>query len=173
MVKHNNKISNGHFRKHWQSFVKTWFDQPANKKRRRIERLSKEKISFFDSSIINKFRPLVHCPTHMHNMKIRFGRGFSLNEITKAKIGKGYSNSIGINIDKRRRKNNLFENYNIKRLNEYLEKIVILKKKDKKCFDKSIKIYSILNKNFYKKKSIYFNEEFKQIIEKDACSLDN
>nr|UXY88501.1 60S ribosomal protein L13 [Cryptomonas curvata] len=152
MVKHNNKISNGHFRKHWQSFVKTWFDQPANKRRRRIERLSKEKIHFSNSSIVNKFRPLVHCPTHMHNMKIRFGRGFSLNEITKAKIGKGYSNSMGINIDKRRRKNNLFENYNIKRLTEYLEKIVILKKKDKKCFDKPSKIYSILNKNFYKKK---------------------
>lgn len=36
MVKHNNVIPNGHFKKHWQNYVKTWFNQPARKQRRRI-----------------------------------------------------------------------------------------------------------------------------------------
>ena len=36
MVKHNNVIPNGHFKKHWQNYVKTWFNQPARKERRRI-----------------------------------------------------------------------------------------------------------------------------------------
>lgn len=36
MVKHNNVIPNGHFKKQWQNYVKTWFNQPARKTRRRI-----------------------------------------------------------------------------------------------------------------------------------------
>ncbi|XP_004309083.1 PREDICTED: 60S ribosomal protein L13-2-like [Fragaria vesca subsp. vesca] len=31
MVKHNNVIPGEHFRKHWQNYVKTWFNQPARK----------------------------------------------------------------------------------------------------------------------------------------------
>ncbi|KAK3429737.1 hypothetical protein EUGRSUZ_E01228 [Eucalyptus grandis] len=36
MVKHNNVVPNGHFRKHWQNYVETWFNQPARKARRRL-----------------------------------------------------------------------------------------------------------------------------------------
>lgn len=35
MVRHNNVVPNGHFRKHWQNYVRTWFNQPARKTRRR------------------------------------------------------------------------------------------------------------------------------------------
>lgn len=35
MVKHNNEIPNQHFKKKWQFYVKTWFNQPARKVRRR------------------------------------------------------------------------------------------------------------------------------------------
>lgn len=35
MVRHNNVVPNEHFRKDWQNYVKTWFNQPARKKRRR------------------------------------------------------------------------------------------------------------------------------------------
>ena len=35
MVKHNNVIPNNHFKKKWQFYVKTWFNQPARKVRRR------------------------------------------------------------------------------------------------------------------------------------------
>ncbi|KAL3738572.1 hypothetical protein ACJRO7_020013 [Eucalyptus globulus] len=43
MVKHNNVVPNnvvpnGHFRKHWQNYVVTWFNQPARKARRRLAR---------------------------------------------------------------------------------------------------------------------------------------
>lgn len=38
MVKHNNVVPNAHFKKHWQNYVKTWFNQPARKTRRRIGR---------------------------------------------------------------------------------------------------------------------------------------
>lgn len=34
MVKHNNVIPNQHFKKKWQFYVRTWFNQPARKKRR-------------------------------------------------------------------------------------------------------------------------------------------
>ncbi|XWS62295.1 hypothetical protein CRYUN_Cryun07bG0198200 [Craigia yunnanensis] len=46
MVKHNNVVPNGHFRKHWQNYVKTWFNQPARKARRRIARQKKAVRTF-------------------------------------------------------------------------------------------------------------------------------
>jgi ribosomal protein L13E len=35
MVRHNNVVPNQHFKKKWQFYVKTWFNQPARKHRRR------------------------------------------------------------------------------------------------------------------------------------------
>lgn len=35
MTKHNNEVPNQHFKKKWQICVKTWFNQPARKVRRR------------------------------------------------------------------------------------------------------------------------------------------
>lgn len=35
MVKHNNVLPNAHFKKKWGKFVRTWFNQPARKIRRR------------------------------------------------------------------------------------------------------------------------------------------
>lgn len=35
MVKHNNVVPNQHFKKKWQLHVRTWFNQPARKLRRR------------------------------------------------------------------------------------------------------------------------------------------
>ena len=40
-MKHNNILSNGHFHKHWQNYVRTWFNQPGRKKRRRVARQKK------------------------------------------------------------------------------------------------------------------------------------
>jgi len=37
----NNIIPNNHFHKKWDELVKTWFDQPAAKQRRRIARTKK------------------------------------------------------------------------------------------------------------------------------------
>lgn len=41
----NNVLPNAHFKKNWQSRVKTWFNQPARKLRRRNNRLTKAKTS--------------------------------------------------------------------------------------------------------------------------------
>ena len=46
MVKHNNQIPKGHFHKDWQSYVRTWFDQPAKKHKRRDRRTKRAKKIF-------------------------------------------------------------------------------------------------------------------------------
>nr|UXY87998.1 60S ribosomal protein L13 [Cryptomonas curvata] len=176
MVKHNNNISTGHFRKHWQSFVKTWFSQPAKKIRRKNKRIGKKKNFCNNFAYFKKFFPLVHCPTRMYNMKIRFGRGFSLYEINKAKINKNYANSIGIKVDKRRRTKSLFEMYNSKRLVDYLKKILLLNKKDKKENKKYDKIYPLDIQSFTKKKLINsgdFSQVFKNFLEENNFSEKN
>lgn len=39
--KGNNMIPNAHFHKHWEMRIKTWFNQPARKQRRRLARVAK------------------------------------------------------------------------------------------------------------------------------------
>jgi hypothetical protein len=46
-MKHNNQIPNGHFHKDWQRYVRTWFNQPGRKKRRRVARLQKYVVLFW------------------------------------------------------------------------------------------------------------------------------
>ncbi|KAH8479766.1 hypothetical protein H0E87_031417 [Populus deltoides] len=77
MVKHNNVVPNGHFKKHWQNYVKTWFNQPARKTRRRIAR-QKKAVKIFPRPTAGPLRPIVHGQTLKYNMKVRAGRGFSL-----------------------------------------------------------------------------------------------
>ncbi|KAG5565145.1 hypothetical protein RHGRI_001142 [Rhododendron griersonianum] len=80
MVKHNNVIPNGHFKKHWQNYVKTWFNQPARKTRRRLAR-QKKAVKIFPRPTAGPLRPIVHGQTLKYNMKLRAGRGFSLEEL--------------------------------------------------------------------------------------------
>ena len=76
MVKHNNVLANIHLRKHWQRFVKTWFNQPARKQRRALTR--KNKAAKIFPRPLEKLRPIVHCSTRKYNAKLRYGRGFTL-----------------------------------------------------------------------------------------------
>ncbi|GJV38077.1 retrotransposon-related protein [Tanacetum coccineum] len=85
MVKHNNVIPNGHFNKHWQNYVRTWFNQPARKTRRRNARQAKAVKDF--SRPAGKLRPQVHGQTLKYNMKLRERRGFSLEELKDGRIG--------------------------------------------------------------------------------------
>ncbi|PUZ62462.1 hypothetical protein GQ55_4G359700 [Panicum hallii var. hallii] len=80
MVKHNNVIPNGRFKKHWQNYVKTWFNQPARKQRRRIAR-QKRAVKIFPRPTAGTLRPIVQCQTRKYNMKSRAGRGFTLEEL--------------------------------------------------------------------------------------------
>jgi hypothetical protein len=84
VLKHNNQLPNQHFRKEWQRRVKTWFDQAGQKKSRRVARVQKA-TRVAPRPVDGLLRPAVRCPTLRYNMKLRSGRGFTLEEI-KARI---------------------------------------------------------------------------------------
>uniref|UniRef100_A0A0D6R217 60S ribosomal protein L13 n=1 Tax=Araucaria cunninghamii TaxID=56994 RepID=A0A0D6R217_ARACU len=125
MVKHNNVVPNGHFKKHWQRYVKTWFNQPARKARRRTAR-QKKAVKIFPRPTTGPLRPIVHCQTQRYNMKVRAGRGFSLEELKAAGIPKKLAPTIGIAVD-HRRKNRSLEGLqsNVQRLKTYKAKLVV------------------------------------------------
>ncbi|KAJ6799554.1 60S ribosomal protein L13-1-like isoform X1 [Iris pallida] len=132
MVKHNNVIPNGHFKKHWQDYVKTWFDQPARKTRRRIAR-QKKAVKIFPRPTAGPLRPVVQCQTLKYNMKKRAGRGFTLEELKMAGIPKKWAPTVGISVD-HRRKNRSLEGLqaNVQRLKEYKSKLVIFPRRSGK-----------------------------------------
>lgn len=78
--KHNNMIHNNHFHKQWQNYVRTWFDQPGRKKRKRVARI-KRALQVAPRPVAGALRPIVRCPTFKYNTKIRAGRGFTLEEL--------------------------------------------------------------------------------------------
>lgn len=129
-MKHNNQISNNHFRKHWQANIKTWFNQPARKLRRSINR-KKKAVAIAPRPADGALRPAVHCPTIKYFNKMRLGKGFSLGEIKLAGLGKLYARSIGIAVDHRRRS---ISQSNVARLQTYLSKLVVIKKDNKEAF---------------------------------------
>ncbi len=77
--KRNGILPNAHFKKHWEKYVKTWFDQAGKKKRRRTKRL--EKAARIAPKPVKALRPTVRCPTIKYNTKVRAGRGFTLDEL--------------------------------------------------------------------------------------------
>ena len=48
------------------------------------------------------FRSVVHCPSQRYNSKVRLGRGFTLQELKAAGVGKREAKTIGIAVDFRR-----------------------------------------------------------------------
>lgn len=124
MVKHNNVIPNGHFRKDWQRYVKTWFDQPAKKKARRAVRA--EKAKKIHPRPLSMLRPVVRGQTIKYNKKQRLGRGFTLDEIRGAGFNVKEAGSVGISVD-HRRKNRCEEAFqeNVERLKLYKSKLVV------------------------------------------------
>ncbi|RRT39710.1 hypothetical protein BHE74_00059099 [Ensete ventricosum] len=132
MVKHNNVVPNGHFKKHWQNYVKTWFNQPARKTRRRIAR-QKKAVKIFPCPTAGPLRPIVQCQTLKYNMKSRSGRGFTLEELKAAGIPKKLAPTIGIAVD-HRRKNRSLEGLqaNVQRLKTYKAKLVIFPRRARK-----------------------------------------
>eukprot|EP00921_Rhytidocystis_pertsovi_P009312 GHVQ01014993.1.p2 GENE.GHVQ01014993.1~~GHVQ01014993.1.p2 ORF type:complete len:209 (+),score=29.65 GHVQ01014993.1:1045-1671(+) len=124
MVKHNNVIPNVHFHKWWQRHVKTWFDQPARKEKRRVAR--QKKAAALGIRPIGMLRPLVHPPTARYNMKLREGKGFTFEELKVAGVSPKNARTIGISVDHRRR-NRCAESLslNVTRLQTYLSKLVM------------------------------------------------
>ena len=60
--------------------VKTWFNQPARKKRRRDARAKKAR-DIAPRPVAGMLRPVVRCPTIKYNTRVRAGRGFTLDEL--------------------------------------------------------------------------------------------
>jgi len=118
-------IPNGHFHKDWQRYIKTWFNQPMRKRRRAKKRLEKAR-RIAPRPIAGPLRPIVRCPSFRYNVKVRAGRGFSLEELKGAGINRHYARTIGIAVDHRRR-NNCIEalQKNVHRLKEYKSKLIV------------------------------------------------
>merc|ERR1712039_573382 len=112
--------------------MRTWFDQAARKKRRDQNR--KEKAAkLAPRPAAGLLKPVVHPPTQRYNMKLRLGKGFTLEELKEAKIPKKLARTIGIAVDHRRR-NKCVESLqaNVSRLKLYKSKLLIFPKKSGK-----------------------------------------
>ena len=133
-IRGNRVVPNAHFHKDWQRYIKTWFDQPARKKRRHQKRV--EKAKRIAPRPLKKLRPVVRCETARFNMRQRLGRGFTLEELKAAGISPKNAQTIGIAVDLRR-KNKSVESLqqNVQRLKEYKSKLIVFpinRKKPKK-----------------------------------------
>jgi len=126
--RHNNVLPANHFRKDWQRRVRTWFDQPGRKLRRRNAR--KAKAATLGVRPLQLLRPAVRAPTVRYNMKIREGRGFTLSELKDAGISRKTARGVGIVVDHRRR--NLSEEgkkLNVERLKAYKTRLIVFPRK--------------------------------------------
>ena len=125
-MKHNNQLASVHLRKHWQGRVKTWFNQPARKWRRHVNRVKKSKKLGLRPAQ-GSLKPAVSCPTRRYNFKLREGRGFTRAEILAAGLTPLYARAIGIALDKRRtNKSQEGLDRNKERLKEYLAHVIVI-----------------------------------------------
>ena len=129
MAKHNNAIQRAHLRKNWQINVKTFFNQPAQKKRRLLKR--RQKASDVFPRPLKALRAVVRKTTQRYSSQTRLGRGFSLEELKKAGLNVNFARSVGIAVDHRRTNKSVetFQN-NVDRLKSYMEKLVLLPRKE-------------------------------------------
>ncbi|PXF48011.1 60S ribosomal protein L13-2 [Gracilariopsis chorda] len=127
-MKHNNVIPNIHFHKDWDTRVRTWFNQPMRKRRRRRARNLKAAKSA-PRPVDGPLRPIVHCPTNKYNMRLRLGRGFSIEELKEAGIPFKLAPTIGIAVDQRRKNRSVDAMQdNVQRLKEYRSKLILFPK---------------------------------------------
>ena len=124
MVKHNHVIPNVHLHKHWNHLVKTFFDQASKKKKRQAAR--EEKAAKVFPRPVNYLRPIIRCPTKRYNMKTRYSRGFTLEELKNAGLNAKFARTIGIAVDCRRQDTSIeARDLNAKRLKAYLAKLIL------------------------------------------------
>ena len=82
--------------------MKCHFNQPGKKKARRVARAAKN-AALAPRPAAGMVRPVIRCMTFKYNTKVRFGRGFTLEELKEAGISKKKAGTIGISVDHRRR----------------------------------------------------------------------
>ena len=129
MVRHNNMFHNVHLKFDWQNKVKTWYNQPGRKHRRRVLRQKRAKLA--EPNPTHKLRPVVRGQTNKYNTKIKLGRGFTVKELKEAGIrGLSYARSLGIAVDLRRKdtsKETL--DLNAGRIKEYIARMILYPRK--------------------------------------------
>ncbi|KAI0307874.1 ribosomal protein L13e [Multifurca ochricompacta] len=124
----NNVLHGNHFRKDWQRRVKTWFDQPGRKLRRRNAR--KAKVAALGVRPLTLLRPAVRGQTVRYNTKLREGRGFTLGELKEAGISRKAALGLGIVVDHRRRNLSVEGKVvNVERLKTYKERLIVFPRK--------------------------------------------
>ena len=130
MVKHNNEIPHQHWHKVCQQdHIRTWFNQPARKQKRRAARQAKA-AKMAPRPMAGLLRPAVHPPTIKYNYKLRQGRGFTFLELKEAGINRKEARSIGIAVDHRRRNRSAESlQLNSQRLKEYKAKLIVFPRK--------------------------------------------
>ena len=125
-------LHNVHLKFDWADKVKTWYNQPGRKKRRRA--LRKIKARLVAPNPTHKLRPVVRGQTNKYNTKIKLGRGFTEKELKEAGIkGLAYARSLGIAVDLRRKdtsKETL--DLNAGRIKEYLSRMILFPRKEGK-----------------------------------------
>lgn len=115
-------------RKHWQKWVRTNFNQPMRKLRRLTTRRTKAKEVF--PAPIKNLRPVVRGCTRRYNRRVREGKGFTLEELSAAKISPAFARTVGISVDHRRtNRSTESKQLNVMRLKSYKEKLVLLPRK--------------------------------------------
>ncbi|KAJ2006207.1 60S ribosomal protein L13 [Coemansia thaxteri] len=136
----NKQLPNTHFRKEWDLRVRTWFNQPGRKLRRRRARVAKAaQIAPRPTELL---RPAVRCPTIKYNRKVRAGRGFTFEELKAAGITAKYAATVGIAVDHRRR-NRSEESLalNVQRLKAYQAKLIVLPRNPKQRTAEAVEAY--------------------------------
>merc|ERR1712151_868279 len=98
----------------------------AGRKKRRALNRQKKAAKIAPRPVAGLLRPIVHPPTQRYNMKLRLGKGFTIEELKEAKIPKKMARTIGIAVDHRRR-NRCQESLqaNVDRLKLYKSKLLI------------------------------------------------
>jgi large subunit ribosomal protein L13e len=82
---------------------------------------------------LDKLYPVVRCCQAKYNMKLRNGKGFSVEEVKAASLKVQYARSIGVAVDLRRKNRNEEEfQRNVEILKDYVKRLVILPKDPKK-----------------------------------------
>ena len=124
----NNVLHANHFRKDWQRHVRTWFDQPGRKLRRRKAR--KVKAAALGVRPLTLLRPAVRGQTVRYNTKLREGRGFTLGELKEAGVSRKTALGLGIVVDHRRRNLSVEgKALNVERLKAYKERLIVFPRK--------------------------------------------
>lgn len=124
-MKRNNALPNNHFKKTAKR-IKTWFNQPANKVSRRVNRA--KKAAQLGVKPTERLYPIVRCQSIRYNRKERLGKGFTPEECQAAGMNYLYARTIGVAVDtKRRNMNKEAFDQNVERLKTYASRITIHK----------------------------------------------